>query len=306
MVLLTGAGGFVGQAIRRQFRRSFPNELLLAVSRRSIEPSERAPDGARTERCDLRNRSQVARLPLNRVAGLIHVAAATPGSGGDPFEDTVLATANLLAALRNSPLSSVLLISSVSVYDWRTPRPGTVMLNEDCACVAADDYGRSKLVQELLIQAFAGSRLRTCIFRPSSIYGPGMPLHQVLGRWLIQALRAEALRLTGPRGYRQNYVFVEDVAALVCRAHAEARDGVYNLFSSDTLELPALAEIVRQVTGNPHPVEDARQDGPSPRLVFDNSRLVNTFRPSFTPFVEALRTTVTSLKTRNVEPSEIS
>jgi nucleoside-diphosphate-sugar epimerase len=269
---------------------------LLAVSRRGTQRSKAAEDGATVWACDLRDPAQVAKLPLDRVRGLIHAAATTPGAGGDFFEDNVRATWNLLEGLRNAPLRSVLLVSSVSIYDWRTPRPETVRLYEDSHDIAPDDYGRSKLLQEWLIRGFAGPRLRVCIFRPSSIYGPGMLLRSVLPRWLVASLRREPLRLTGPVGYRQNFVYVEDVAALVCRAFAEGVQGIFNLFSYDTVELPTLAETVRRLTGNPHPVEDAQQDSPCTHLEFDNRRLMDAFGPSFTPLVQGLEATLTWLK----------
>ncbi len=83
MILLTGVGGFVGRTIRRAFRRYLPDESLLGVSRRSITPPEGVPDGLRLVQCDLRDPAQVARLPSDRITGLIHVAAAVPGSDGD-------------------------------------------------------------------------------------------------------------------------------------------------------------------------------------------------------------------------------
>jgi nucleoside-diphosphate-sugar epimerase len=296
MVLLTGAAGFVGSAIRREFFRRFPNEPLLAVSRHAVHRPDTPTHGGRIWGCDLRDPSQVAQLPFARVHGLIHAAAAAPGAGGDFFEDNVRATSNLLAALRKAPLRSVLLVSSMSVYDWRTPRPETVVLHEECTHLAPDEYGRSKLIQEWLIHAFVGPRLRPCIFRPSSIYGPGMSLRSVLPRWLVASLQGEPLRLTGPVGYRQNFVYVEDVAALVCRAFSEKVHGIFNLFSPDTMNLPALAETVCRLTGNPHPIEDAQQDTPCAQLEFDNSRLVDALSPMFTPFVEGLQATLTWLK----------
>jgi len=290
MILLTGAGGFVGRTIRREFLRRCPNECLLSVVRRPT-------DGAGFACCDLRDPSQIERLPLSGVTGLIHVASATPGSGGDFFKDNLGATANLLRALEAAPVRNVVLISSVSVYDFRTARTGPVYLREDSTLLAEDEYGRSKLLQEWLVQAFAGSRIRTCIFRPSSIYGVDMQRRTLLPIWLAQALRGEALKLTAPRGYRQNFVYVEDVAALVCQAFAEETEGTFNLFSQDTLELPALAETICRVTGNRRPVGDASQETSAPALVFDNSRLMAGFHPSLTPLTEGLRKTAAWLRT---------
>jgi dTDP-L-rhamnose 4-epimerase len=301
MILLTGAGGFVGRTIRREFLRRFPDERLLAVVRRPIEPPDPSQNGVEIARCDLRDPSQIARLPLSGVTGLIHVASATPGSGGDFFKDNMEATANLMRALQDAPVRNVVLISSVSVYDFRTARTEPVLLREDSSLLAEDEYGRSKLVQEWLVQTFAGSRIRTCIFRPSSIYGVDMPRRTLLPIWLTQALRGEALRLTAPRGYRQNFVCVEDVAALACQAIAKETEGTFNLFSPDTLELPALAEAVCRATGNRRPVEDASQEKSAPPLVFDNGRLMAAFHPSLTPLTEGLRKTVAWLRTIDVE-----
>ncbi len=269
----------MGRTIRREFLRRFPHQRLLALVRRSMKPANtNQEDGV--ARCDLRDASQISRLPLSEVTGLIHVASATPASGGDFFKDNIEATANLLRALKDSPVRNVVLISSVSVYDFRTARTEPVLLREDSDLLAEDEYGRSKLVQEWLLRAFAGSRIRACILRPSSIYGVDMLQRTLLPIWLSQALRGDALTLTAPRGYRQNFVCVDDVAALVCQAFAGEAEGIFNLFSPDTLELPALAEAICRVTGNRRPVEDRSQKTPAPALVFDNSRLMYLRVPS--------------------------
>jgi nucleoside-diphosphate-sugar epimerase len=300
MILLTGAGGFVGRTIRREFLRRFPHKRLLALVRRPIEPAN-ANQNDCVVQCDLKDTSQIARLPLSEVTGLIHVASATPASGGDFFKDNIEATANLVRALKDSPVRNVVLISSVSVYDFRTARTGPVLLREDSALLAEDEYGRSKLIQEWLVQAFAGSRIRACILRPSSIYGVDMLRRTLLPIWLTQALRGEALTLNAPRGYRQNFVCVDDVAALVCQAFAEEAEGTFNLFSPDTLELPALAEAICRVTGNRRPVVDRSQETPAPALIFDNSRLMAAFHPTMTPLTEGLKKTAEWLQTMDVE-----
>jgi nucleoside-diphosphate-sugar epimerase len=78
---------------------------------------------------------------------------------------------------------------------------------------------------------------------------------------------------------------------------AEQIEGIFNLFSPDTLELQALAAAVRAATESRSSVEDASQERSVPTLVFDNGRLMAAFRPSFTPLTEGLRKTAAWLKT---------
>lgn len=245
LTLITGAHGFVGSAVRA--------ELSATEQLTTISASRRPRPGAVT--LDLCQRHTFTSVPWPDITRVIHLAAVVPASGDD-FAANVTGTENLVEALRNSPLESFVLLSSVSVYGASA---GRVTTDEDDFTPTDGPYGRSKLAQE---QRCRELDTNVCILRPSSIYGPGMA-PTALAVLIDKHRRGDELVNTAPRNYRQNFVHVRDVARLILRCSAEKISGTYNLFSDDTLSMAELIDQVQAATGRRRPVQTApAPDGP--------------------------------------------
>ena len=173
-VLVTGAGGFLGNAVVEAALTA--GHDVLAVRRPA---PARFADAARENLtwlfADLRQPEGLSEA-LRGVEGVIHCAAAASGDLATQLASTVLGTENLLAALP-ADLRRFVHVSSFSVYDFDAPRFAGI-LSEDTPLesrpLRRDPYTQTKLIQERMIREHAAvHEIPLVVARPGAIYGPG-------------------------------------------------------------------------------------------------------------------------------------
>jgi len=276
-VLVTGAAGFVGSAI---------TALLRLKGFNVITHARRAANGIDWA-ADLAQPFADFNMISGSIAAVVHCAAAVP-SRSSSFQDNVISTTNLCAKLATmQSVERVIHLSSVAVY--KRPARGEWTISEDAELVDVDDpdsdlYARSKRSSELALDALTQRRSDVTLIhlRASSVYGRGMVSTTLLPVLVTRALEHKPLRLSGPRGYTQNFVHVEDVADLAM-ALLLGQDSSYalNAFSDDTYELCALAHYVRDRIGSRSAIIDSTNDAELPVPIFANAsakRLQPAFR----------------------------
>jgi len=188
-LLVTGATGFVGQYVVNE-ALSRGHEVRAVVRPASNASNLTWENHANVElaRVDLRSPKGLSDA-LRGVDAVLHLAA---DKGGDLYAQmggTVVATENLLAAMREADVDRIVLISTFSVYDYQRIATRST-LTEDSPLEAApetrDAYCQTKLLQERLITESEG--LRWTVLRPGVIYGPGHTWTARLGMQLSDSL----------------------------------------------------------------------------------------------------------------------
>ena len=213
-VLVTGGGGFLGQAIVRQLLRRGDT---VSVINRSAYPEHEAM-GVTCHRGDIADAQAVLKA-VDGVDAVIHVAAkAGPGLYAPDFvAANVVGTGNVLDACRHHGVRYLVHTSSPSVVhgggdidggDESLPYPDHF----------AAPYPATKAEAEKMVLAASDTTLLTCALRPHLIWGPGD--NQLLPR-LIEKNRAGRLRLPAPEKLIDT-VFIENAA----RAHVLALDNL--------------------------------------------------------------------------------
>lgn len=266
-VLVTGAYGFVGRHVQNVLRRS--DQELLCLSRRSQE-------GPGAVCADLAEPTTLDALPWQHITHVIHCAAATPASGETDFtRHNVTATENLLERLAPDSLEGFVLVSSCAVYG---EDGNQIEMNEASDTFAPSGYGASKHTQEALVERHFAGRVPLAVMRPSSVYGAGMA-PTLLGVLLERMAANERIVLTAPLNYRQNFIYVQDVADLLVRVLLDGAEGTFNLFSDDTVDMDMLIERMRAWTGSRSEIVDERPPG-GVQTSFFNDRIHEAF-PAF-------------------------
>jgi GlcNAc-P-P-Und epimerase len=163
-IIITGASGFIGTNLIKFLE---PDYNILAIDRHELKYSS---SKIKFSQLDLLNLERLIEVfqefePLH----VVHLAARTDldGKNLDDYKDNTTAVDNLLTAieLANSVetviVSSSMLVCSVGhiPLDMKTYSPTTL-------------YGRSKVMGEKLVRAKLQVLPRTCIVRPTSIWGP--------------------------------------------------------------------------------------------------------------------------------------
>ena len=212
--LITGGGGFLGQAIVRQLIERGDE---VAVLNRSAYP-ELESMGVACHCGDIADQAAVL-AAAEGCEAIIHVAAkAGPGLHAPDFEaPNVTGTANVLAACRQRGIGILVYTSSPSVVhgggdieggDESLPYPEHFQA----------PYPETKARAERLVLAANGPGLKTCALRPHLIWGPGD--NQLVPR-LVEKNRAGKLRLPAPEKWIDT-VYIDNAA----QAHVLALDNL--------------------------------------------------------------------------------
>lgn len=169
-ILVTGASGFIGEFLVAELLRR--EHQLIAVVRSRVPGHWSQHGNLELMPCDLRQ-PRLLDLKGRGIDVVLHLAAVTRGSATQPFEDTVTATVNLLAAVREAGIGRIVAVSSLAVLDYRVMRPMT-LIDEQAPLAdeaAARDYATSKLRQEGLLGEFARQGNNACmVLRPGLVY----------------------------------------------------------------------------------------------------------------------------------------
>src|SRR5256885_340253 len=166
-IWITGCAGFLGGRLARKF--SALGHEVVGLSRRAC-----AIDG-RSISIDLAADEAIAQLQtlsaeVGTPGAVIHAASRQPGSFSLPeyVKSNVLATANLLEALKNFPPRQLIYTSTLSVYS----RPDANPVAETQTAIGTLPYAATKRWAEQLVESFQ-DKSRVVILRLPSLYGAG-------------------------------------------------------------------------------------------------------------------------------------
>ena len=203
--LVTGGGGFLGQAIVRGLRkrgaeirsfsrRTHDNLDALGVDQQKGDLADAASVSSAVEGCDV----------------VFHVAAK-PGIWGDYEEyhrPNVIGTQNVIAACRMHGVRQLVYTSSPSVVFDGHDMEGT---DESAPYPASFEahYPKTKAMAEQLVRAANDRQLATVSLRPHLIWGPGD--NHLLPR-LVARARAGQLARIGSRPNLIDTVHVDNAA----------------------------------------------------------------------------------------------
>lgn len=115
-VLVTGAGGFLGQDVVAALTAQGVH--VRAMVRPRADPSDLAwGESVEIVQADLRTEPDLESM-LSGIDVVVHLAARVSGSDDERFASTVVGTERLLRAMKGQAVARLVLVSSYSVYDW--------------------------------------------------------------------------------------------------------------------------------------------------------------------------------------------
>lgn len=266
-ILITGAAGFLGRHIAREFAQA--GDKVTGVDVAAAENSGLGPN-VEYARLTLPSPAFAELLQHTRPAALIHCAgrASVANSLTDPaadFRDGTMLTFEVLEALRlHAPRCRFVLLSSAAVYG----NPVALPVTEDQECAPLSPYGYHKRQSELLCEEFARLfAVPATVVRIFSAYGPGLR-RQVVWDICRQALAAPELRLHGTGGESRDFIHASDVARALRQIveNAPGAGEIYNLASGIETTIAELADRILHQLGRDIPIHfDGVQTPGDPR-----------------------------------------
>jgi len=261
--MVTGGAGFIGShLVDRLMAEGYAVVVLDNLSNGNIKNirSHLRDLNFSFIRADLKEKRRLEEQ-LNGVDCVFHFAANPEVRVGevDPsvhFNENLVATFNLLEAMRKSETARTIIFASTStVYGEASKLPTP----EDYApMIPISTYGASKLCCEALISSYAHTfGLRGLILRLANIVGSRATHGVILD--FIEKLRRDTgkLEILGDGSQNKSYLHIQDcVNAILCLTKAFLEDSkrvdIYNVGSTDQVTVGKIAEIVVRETNIPN------------------------------------------------------
>lgn len=294
VVLVTGAGGFVGQHLVGALSRNYQ---VISATHHPAGALESANVSYR--QLDIRDRDAVDRLLKQQAPDfIIHLAASTTGWFEDPkalYETNLFGTLNLYEAIaklkeENGYNPKILYVGSSEAYGMSS---SVEPITEDAPFLPANNYGASKACADVASYAYTRSKgLNIIIARPFTHTGPGQREGFFVSDMVAQVVKAEQsggseLRV-GNTDATRDYLDVRDVVrAYVLLLESDTAAGAaYNVCSGRGVKIKDLLnQIIKLSTVSLSLVQDPARMRPSdvPIFVGDNSKLhaLTGWQPTF-------------------------
>ncbi|MBC2774567.1 NAD(P)-dependent oxidoreductase [Rhizobium sp. AQ_MP] len=267
-IYLTGASGFIGQALARALVSKGHGVVATDV----MPPRQPLPDGVPFHLADVRDVGLHAAKIAGQCDSIVHCGGISGPmllnhNPAEVLDINVRGTSQLLALASNLGLRRFVSLSSVSAYG---DTPGLAVVNEDAPLSASTFYGTSKAASDLIVQTFARqAALSAVCLRIGWVYGPGR-MTDALIQPIVRSSRGERYAIDAGADQILQFVHVEDVVSAIIAALAAATlpFAAYNINGRETVRVgDMLGAIRRQLPGvtasiGPGPLPGADQQAP--------------------------------------------
>jgi len=254
-VLVTGGAGFIGShIIDRLVRDGYRVRVVDNLSGGRVENIKHHLESNSVELIvgDLKD-PQVALRAVEGVDVVFHFAAnpEVRVSTTNPeihFSENIVATFNLLEAMRRKGVKELVFASSSSVYG----EPEEIPVDENALIRPVSVYGASKAACEALIHAYAKLYgVKAVVLRYANVIGPRLR-HGVVWDFVNKLLKNPAeLEILGDGRQVRSYIYIDDTIEATITAWRKTETGyeVYNIASEDWITVDEVADEVIKAMG---------------------------------------------------------
>jgi UDP-glucose 4-epimerase len=283
--IVTGGAGFIGShLVDALIERGDDVTVIDNLS----TPARFMNRKAALVRGDLLDRNFVSEK-IKDVDFLIHFAANPDVRIGaeDPsvhMDQNVLATYNVLEAIRLNNIDNIVFASSSTVYG----NANTIPTQESYGpLVPVSLYGASKLACEAMICSYAHTFGKMAwIYRLANIIGPRSNHGVIVDFFNKLNKNPESMEILGNGKQKKSYLYVSDcVNAILAGLKSKEQVNIFNIGSNDSIEVIDIAKTVSKTMGlNPQFTFTGGRGGwkgDVPVMLLDTSKIERYYRPEY-------------------------
>ncbi len=260
-VVLLGARGFIGSAIRRQIEAQGVPFIALTSAELNLAETTAA--------------SKLAAL-LKPSDAVVMLAALTPDKGRDiaTLMKNLTMMQSVCAALAKSGCAHFVYFSSDAVYDTAVSR-----VTEDTPASPQDLYGAMHYTREIMARSLA--KVPVLVLRPSLVYGLD-DTHNSYGpnRFRRAVQKDGKITLFGGGEEQRDHVHVDDVAALTVHCLLHQSTGTLNIATGLSTSFRDVAGLVARQFVKPVAIIETPRANPITHRHYDMTNLIKAF-PDF-------------------------
>jgi len=296
-ILVTGGAGFIGSHVLERLLKD-KNNIITVIDNLDSGSTQNIPSGVVFIREDVRSPKIINIFQTNAFDAVIHLAAQTmvPYSITHPREDAdinLMGLINVLEAARLTGVKSVVFSSSAAVYGNNNNLP----LRENELLAPTSFYGITKMTTEHYLRVYHNLyNINTTVLRFANVYGERQGMGGEGGVVCIFSKKIaanEGIDVFGDGEQTRDFVYVQDIAKVICGAIEHKGFGIYNVSTNTEVAVNELITVFEKVSGKKIQVNylPARQ-GDIYRSVLSNKALKLEFNiDKFTSLEEGLKST---------------
>ena len=270
-ILITGAGGFIGQALLRHVTAEYPTaeiSLLSSTGHKDFPTIVYGRDGG-SYFFDIDGYYDV----------VLHLGAWTPKTASEGNNiagscSNVAFTEQLLNML-SGRVGRLIFASTLDVYAAESNR-----INEQSAISPISLYGDSKFFCEHVVAEWCRQQgVQSCILRLGHIYGEGEGAYKkMIPVWITNALAGRPIVIFSDGMELRSFLYIGDCVKYIGQAvmHPEI-EGTYNIASGNPYHIKDIAAIIKDITGGRSEIVIKGGDIPGRSLTFDIHKLRAAF-----------------------------
>ncbi|MBS7605940.1 MAG: NAD-dependent epimerase/dehydratase family protein [Candidatus Bathyarchaeia archaeon] len=255
IALVTGGAGFIGShLVDRLLLEGWGVRVLDNFTSGSLENLRGHIGDGSVEVLNMDLKDPKAALSAVEGVEVVFHYAANPEvrvSATNPdihFNENVVATFNLLEAMRRARVRQLIFASSSSVYG----EPAEIPIDEAAPIKPISVYGASKAACENLIHAYSHLYgLKAVVLRYANVVGPRLR-HGVVYDFIIKLLRdPNLLEILGDGGQMRSYIYVTDAieATMIAWKKSAGTFEVYNVGGEDWVSVNDVTDVITEVMG---------------------------------------------------------
>lgn len=254
-VLVTGGAGFIGSHLVDRLIK-LGNHVVVFDNLTSgrMENLEHLKGNKNFTfiKGDLLNQKEIE-TALNGISIVYHAAAdpnARPreGSSITHFEQNIVATFNILEAMRKKNIEKIVFLSSSVVYGDAEVIPTP----ENYTTMPISTYGASKLANEAMISSYYHTYgIKGVVFRFANVIGRRSD-HGVIYDFIGKLKKnPKELEILGDGTQTKSYIYIDDCIDAMIFAERNVKDDfeIFNIGSEETTTVTEIADIVVKVLG---------------------------------------------------------